>query len=361
MSKFVLKLRLAKNAAAFVEEDAFEVHFEGLGVGGIGEGFFLSDFAFFDEVEEGLVEILHAVVAGVGDGGAEFFEAVFFDHFANRAGVDEDFQGGDDAAADFRNHALADDRLKGGRELFADLFAFVGFEEFEHAGHGLAGVGGVDGREDEVTGVGATHGGGEANGVAHFTDHDDVRILAQNVFEALIEGDGVEADFALFNGGFDVFKNELDRIFESNNVIGVVLVDVLDHGGQRGGFAGTGGAGDENDSTGSFGDFFENGEQAKFVELGNAGFNVAHGQAPFAALLEAICTKAADAWNEIGEVAFAIFVEALFEMFGNDVFDNIGDPFVCGRGRFNGDELLMNAENDGTARLNVDVGSVTIH
>ena len=42
---------LSKNAAAFVEEDAFEIHLQRLRVRGFGHRFLLGDFAVLDELE----------------------------------------------------------------------------------------------------------------------------------------------------------------------------------------------------------------------------------------------------------------------------------------------------------------------
>jgi hypothetical protein len=46
-----VQARLRQNSTTFVEEDAFEVHFEGLRVAGFGQGLLLADFAFLNQVE----------------------------------------------------------------------------------------------------------------------------------------------------------------------------------------------------------------------------------------------------------------------------------------------------------------------
>ncbi len=47
---------LGENAPGFVEEDAFEVHLEGLRVAGFAERFLLGDNVRFDQIVERLVE-----------------------------------------------------------------------------------------------------------------------------------------------------------------------------------------------------------------------------------------------------------------------------------------------------------------
>src|SRR5688572_29664672 len=68
---------LPENPPAFVEEDAFEVHLQGLGVGGLGQRLLLRDLPLLDEFEQRLVEALHAVFGAGLDGGGEFFQPVF--------------------------------------------------------------------------------------------------------------------------------------------------------------------------------------------------------------------------------------------------------------------------------------------
>ncbi len=111
---------LAEDTPGLVEEDAFEVHFQGLRVCGFGERFGLGDLAFLDEVVEGLVEVLHAIIDAGFDGCTELVEAVFLEEFSDCAGIDHDFEGGDYSAFDFGDHALADHCLEGSGELTSD-------------------------------------------------------------------------------------------------------------------------------------------------------------------------------------------------------------------------------------------------
>jgi len=61
--------------------------------------------------------------------------------------------------------------------------------------------------------------------------------LPQNVFERMMEGDGVQTDFALFANGLVVLKDVFYRILKRDNMFFEVRVDMLDHGRERGGFA----------------------------------------------------------------------------------------------------------------------------
>ena len=104
--------------------------------------------------------------------------------------------------------------------------------------------------------------------VAHFTDHDDVGILAQHVFQRVVEGEGVQADFALFDDALVVFEDVFDGVLQGDDVFFEVGVDVLDHGGQRRGLAATGGAGHQHDAAGRFGDFLDLSSSPSSSKLG---------------------------------------------------------------------------------------------
>ena len=56
----------------------------------------------------------------------------------------------------------------------------------------------------------------------------------------------VRAQFALVESGLALRMDELDRVFQRDDVDGLGLVDLVQHRGQRRGFAGAGGAGDEH-------------------------------------------------------------------------------------------------------------------
>ena len=83
--------------------------------------------------------------------------------------------------------------------------------------------------------------GGESSherlAVAHLANHNHVRILAHYVNQGAFKTQGVEANLALFDDGLFVLKNVFDWIFERDDVAFLVLVDVLNHRGQRAGLA----------------------------------------------------------------------------------------------------------------------------
>ena len=88
--------------------------------------------------------------------------------------------------------------------------------------------------------VSSAHGGSERGRVAHFTDHDDVRVLPEHMLQRMMERKGVETHFALFDHALIVLKDVFDGIFERNHMLFEIRVDVLDHCRKRRGLAAAG-------------------------------------------------------------------------------------------------------------------------
>ncbi len=56
----------------------------------------------------------------------------------------------------------------------------------------------------------------------------------------------VGVHFALVDQALLVVVQELDRVFDGDHVLFALVVDLVEHGGERGGFARAGRAGDEH-------------------------------------------------------------------------------------------------------------------
>src|ERR1700685_1133164 len=105
--------------------DTLNAEAEVVRVGSAHESFFKSDEIARIEIEERLVESLHAVLAGAGgDGVANHARFVRIDDaIADVAGADHYFNGWDAAAAvGFTHESLAHARLCRSAKLHADLF-----------------------------------------------------------------------------------------------------------------------------------------------------------------------------------------------------------------------------------------------
>ena len=156
--------------------------------------------------------------------------------------------GGNHAAIHLGTHTLGDDRVKRAGQLFADGLAFFGREVFKDTTGGTRGVGGMHGGHHHVPRVRSVDRRLEGDRVAHLSHHDDVGILTQRAFQSALEGHRIKRDFTLFDHALILAEHEFDRIFQRDNMTAKVRVDVLQHGGHRGGFAATGGACQQDDA-----------------------------------------------------------------------------------------------------------------
>ena len=311
------------------------------------------------ELVHGLVEALHPVAfAGLDDLG-ELAELVVLDGFFHGAGVDHDFLRGRHAAINGGTHALADDGFEGAGELAADGVAFVLFEKFQDAADRAGRAGGVHRGHNHRAGVGGADGGLEADGVAHFADHDDVGILAQGALHAALEAHGVERKFALLDDALVFLEDEFDGVFEGDDVFAVVGINVLKHRGERGGFAGAGGAGEQDDAAGGFGDGAEDVRQAELFHAGDGVLDEAQDDAPAAEGLEDVGTEATDAGAQVGVVGLAIGIEAGPQVLRGDAINEFRHPSLI-RNELAGVQAPADAKGDGAVGLDVDVGGAAL-
>src|SRR5215813_13110271 len=91
-------------------------------------------------------------------------------------------------------------------------------------------------------------GDGDGLEIAHLADEDDVGILAQGGAERVLERAGVAVHLALVDEALLVLVDELDRVLDGDDVIGAVLVHVVDERRQRRRLARAGRAGDDDEA-----------------------------------------------------------------------------------------------------------------
>ena len=108
------------------------------------------------------------------------------------------------------------------------------------AGDGAGRVVRVEGRIHEVPGEGGADSDIRRFAIPNFTHHDDIRILPDDMPETRGE---IEADLRIHENLVDPIHLVFDRVFDGDDLL-VGLVDALERGIERGGFAAAGGAGD---------------------------------------------------------------------------------------------------------------------
>jgi hypothetical protein len=252
--------------------DAGEEGAEFFGMVAVGEGGVAGDAAGTDQIGEGLVHGGHAVDGAGGDLGAHLVVLRGADEVADGGGGDHDFHDGIAAGmVGCGDELLGDDGKQGEGELLADLGLVAGGKTVEEAGHGLGGVVGVEGGEDEVAGFGGGEGGGHGLGIAHLADEDDVGILAEDGADGVGEARGVATDFDLLDDGVAVGVLVFDGIFDGDDVLATAGVDEVDERGHGGGFAGAGGAGEKDEALAALGEAGEDGREVQGFYGGDLG------------------------------------------------------------------------------------------
>ena len=78
--------------------------------------------------------------------------------------------------------------------------------------------------------------------VAHFSDHDYIRIFPQSAAQCFGEGISVGVNLPLIDVATLRVENVFDRIFEGEDVVLTVTIDEVNECGERGGFSRADGA-----------------------------------------------------------------------------------------------------------------------
>src|SRR5688500_14807029 len=106
----------------------------------------------------------------------------------------------------------------------------------------------MDGCKDQMAGFRGVEREAHRFRVAHFTDHQDVWILAHGVEQRLFKTRRVAPDFPLANERADRFKLIFDGMLDRDDVTRFDLVNLLNQSGECGGLAAAGRSADEDES-----------------------------------------------------------------------------------------------------------------
>ena len=332
---------------------------EVVGVRADREGVAEGDQAVLVEVEQALVEGLHAVVLALGDHLFDRVRLLGVDDAVEDAAGHHQHLGRRDAAGAVGplEEPLAHDAPERRRQRQADLLLLERREEVDDPVHRLGGVGGVQRRDHEVAGLGRRQRRPHRLGVAHLADEDHVGVLAQHPAHGRGVVDGVGADLPLVDDRLLVGVQHLDRVLDRHDVDGLGLVDVVDHGGDRRGLARAGRTGDQHHAAVLLGQPAHHRGQAERLERRGARQHPPEDEADRAALAEHVHPEAAQAGDAVGEVGLA----AVHELVGPVLrHDREGHALGVG-GRHERErrrrQVPVDAHERGRAHLDVEVGA----
>jgi hypothetical protein len=140
--------------------------------------------------------------------------------------------------------------------------------------------------------------------------------LAHRVFQGLPEIAGVGADLALHDDAALVFVQNLNRVFDGDDVVRMRAIHVIDQAGERRAFAAAGWAGRQDQAAFHVGKIAQDlARQPERLETGDGIADHAHDNADAVALPEDIAAETGNSRQRIGEVEFVTVLE-LFPLFG---------------------------------------------
>jgi hypothetical protein len=153
----------------------------------------------------------------------------------------------------------------------------------------------------------------------NLADEDDIRRRAHHPARRAKIALGVEAHFALVDDRALVGVQELDRVLDGDDVVGAVVVAVIDHAGERSRLAGAGRARHQHQPAWQHAQVAEDLRRVQVIQREDGGGDVAEHRPRAAVLVEGIDTKARQLRNLEGEVGLEEFLVGLALLVVHDV------------------------------------------
>src|SRR5579872_2597591 len=121
----------------------------------------------------------------------------------------------------------------------------------------------------------------------------------------------VRMDFALIDQALFVVVQKFDRVLDGDHVLVTLAIDLVEHGGEGGGFTGTGGTGDEDEAARFVAKGSDDIGQAELIESLYLPGNRAEHSGDRASLMEDVATETSETFQTEGEVELEIFLKAM--------------------------------------------------
>ena len=203
-----------------------------------------------------------------------------------------------------------------------------------------------------------------ALGIAELADQDHIWVLAQRPAQSCEVGVGVDPDLALVDDAVVVLVEDLDRVFDGDDVLPARLVDVIDDRGEGRRLAGAGRAGDEHEPSVLVGHRLDARRHPQVLEARNVLWDDAERERDRAPLAKGIDAETRQIPTRVGAVELSGLVEG-FAPRGRQLRDDgergfevcIGERRVVCERR----ELPVAAHDGKLAHLQVDVARALFH
>jgi hypothetical protein len=184
---------------------------------------------------------------------------------------------------------------------------------------------------------------------------------AQRCAERGLECLRVQPDLALVHQTLDVLVNELDRIFDRDDVVGAVLVDEVDHRRERCRLAGARRSGHDHEALRQPAEIHARLRQSQLLGGDDLDRDLAHDAADAVPVLEHVHAEAREAGDFVGEVRIAQLGEVLLALVGDDLLHERVDVGARHRGVVLREmDLAMHAQDRVIAGGEMEVGRLRL-
>ncbi len=260
------------------------------------------DLAVPIEREKRLIESLAAFLNALLHRLFQGIDVASFDQIFDPGRIHEDFQRRHPFAVNGWNQPLRNNRTQVQRQLHINLPVTLRGKEIDDAFDRLVGIVRMQRAETEMASLGERDGSLHGLGVANFADQDNVRGLTQGILQRRLKRVSVGADLALGDDRLFMPMDELDGIFDRNDMSGFAGITVVDHRRQRGRLTGTSRAYHQDQTALRHGNVLEDRRQTHVIERQHIGLNAPHNHRAGTSLHEYVDTKTRHTRQRLGEI-----------------------------------------------------------
>src|SRR3989344_1438421 len=295
-------------------------------------GFFARRFAADDALGhqrfQAGIQGLHTQRATGLNGRVHLRHLVLADQVTDGRGAYHDFVGRHTTTADLLQQGLRDNRLQRFGEHGANHGFLFGREYVNHAVDGFGRRGGVQSAEYQVTGFRCGQGQADGFQVTHLADQDDIRVFPQRRAQGFGEAAGVAVHLTLVDQALFRLVNELDWVFDGEDVVVLVAVYIVEDRRQGGRLARTGWPGHQHQAARHIGNLAEDLAHAEVFHTQHFRRNGPEYRARTTVLVEGVNPETRHAGYFEGEVGLEEFLEILALLVVHDVVDQCVHLFM---------------------------------
>ena len=257
--------------------------------------FLARDGTVGDQLGDVLLKGLRALRHGLFHCFLDTRKIAFFNQLGNQLGIEHDFYRRRPCAGLGTQQPLRDNGPHRGRQIAKHGAAHLDRIKTEDAVQRLVAVVGMHGGQAQVSGLRIGNRRRHGFAVPYLANQNNVRSLAQCVFQGHLQRLRIGADFALVDHGFLVGKDKFDGVLNRQDMAQRGRVAVVHHGGQCGALAGTGGPHHQQQATLFHNQLSQDGRNIEAFKRRDFTRNETHHRRVAAALAEAADPEIADA------------------------------------------------------------------